>query len=80
MEAENSELRRMRSNPLPNGHEAEPILQSAHAQRPSSMYEPREGLRASPWGNTKNQVNSETLFWAGPVLYIRCISDNRYVV
>lgn len=56
LEAENSELRRMRSNPLPNGHEAEPVLQSAHVQRPSSMYEPREGLRASPWGNTKNQV------------------------
>ncbi|XP_034252632.1 ARF GTPase-activating protein GIT2 [Thrips palmi] len=56
LEAENSELRRMRSNPLPNGHEAEPGLQSAHVQRPSSMYEPREGLRSSPWGNAKNQV------------------------
>lgn len=60
LETENAELRRMvphsMSIPLPNGHESEPVLQSSHIQRPSSMYEPREGLRSSPWTNPKNQV------------------------
>lgn len=60
LEAENSELRRLVPHsiniPLPNGHEPEPVLQSSHIQRPSSMYEPREGLRSSPWGNSKSQV------------------------
>lgn len=60
LEGENAELRRLVPHsinmPLPNGHELESVLQPAHSQRPSSMYEPREGLRSSPWSNPKNQI------------------------